>query len=519
MSCVSSSVKEVIIINNQKQLKIGAIISYFAIFINIISGLVYTPWMIRMIGKSEYGIYTLASSLITLFLVDFGLSSATARFVSNYHAQHDEESVNCFLGLIYKFYAIIDLILFVSLTIVFFFVDSIYVKLTPWELHQFKVVYLIAASFSLVNLPFVTLNGIMTAYEQFIQLKLADLLYRLLLVGLTVIALLCGMGLYALVVCHTIAGLVIIAYKYIVIKRKTQIKVDFRYRNSYLAKEIVFFSLWTTISTLAARLIFNITPSILGIVANSDAIAVFGVVSTIEGFVYLITTAINGMFIPKISRIYVSEPDKPQEKFEPLMINVGRLQFGINSLLIVGFAIVGETFIFLLFGNEYKDAYLGILLVILPGVFFNSLQIGNTAMILQNKVKIQAIIAMICGVINVVLSVILSGRFGVLGACMSIFVAYSVRAILYHLAHHNIMKINIWRFIIKCYGRMLPSTLITIVVGLALNTFFKEETWLMLLVKGCSVVVVYMLTTYAFCLSWNEKKVLLQKIHLSPKSN
>ena len=75
----------------QDQIKIGAILSYVSIALNIIVGLLYTPWMRSQIGESNYGLYTLANSLITLFLVDFGLSAATARYLSKYHAEGEEE--------------------------------------------------------------------------------------------------------------------------------------------------------------------------------------------------------------------------------------------------------------------------------------------------------------------------------------------------------------------------------------------------------------------------------------------
>ena len=201
--------------NNKKQIGFGAIISYVAIIVNIVVGLIYTPWMVKQIGQSQYGLYTLANSLITLFLVDFGLSAAAARYVSNYHAEGKEEQVNNFLGVIYKFYIIVDLVIFIALTVLYFFIDKIYIKLTPEELKQFKVVYIIAASFNIVNLPFVTFNGILTAYEKFIQLKLADLIYRAIVVALTVTVLLLNWGLYALVAAHAVAGIIIIIYNWI----------------------------------------------------------------------------------------------------------------------------------------------------------------------------------------------------------------------------------------------------------------------------------------------------------------
>ena len=66
------------------QLKVGAAISYMALGINILTGLFYTPWMIHTIGKANFGLYTLALSVISLFVFDFGLSSAVTRFIAKY---------------------------------------------------------------------------------------------------------------------------------------------------------------------------------------------------------------------------------------------------------------------------------------------------------------------------------------------------------------------------------------------------------------------------------------------------
>ena len=373
---------------SSNQIKIGAILSYLSIGINIIAGLVYTPWMVDTIGKSDYGLYTLSNSLITLFLVDLGLSSAVSRYVAKYRAEGRQDKVNNFLGAVYKLYLIIDAVIFIALIIIYFCIDSIYVKLTPAELGKFKVVYLISASFAVINFPFVTFNGILNSYEEFVHLKLADVIYRILLVALTVITLLLGGRLYGLVVVHAIVGLIIIVYKWIVVKKRIKLRVNWKYSDFSLYKDVFGFSIWVTISSLAQRLVFNITPSILGAVASSATIAVFGIVTTIEGYTYTITTAINGMFMAKISRIY--ECGGEQDELMPLMLSVGKFQYAINGLIVAGFAVIGKEFINLWIGSTYLDAYYGILLVIIPGLFFNSMQIANTAMIVRKKVNLQA---------------------------------------------------------------------------------------------------------------------------------
>ena len=69
-------------IESTRQIKYGAIMSYISIAVNIIAGF-FIPLIVRQIGQNNFGIYTLATSIISMFLIDFGLSAAVSRFVSN----------------------------------------------------------------------------------------------------------------------------------------------------------------------------------------------------------------------------------------------------------------------------------------------------------------------------------------------------------------------------------------------------------------------------------------------------
>ena len=149
--------------NSSKQIKLGAIFSYIAIAFNMIAGLIYTPWMIEQIGQQNYGLYTLATSLITMFVMDFGMGAAVARFVSRYNAKGDQEGVNNFLGVVYKLYILIDAVIFLVLIGVYFFIDIIYTNLSLAELETFKVLYIIVTVFSIISLPFTNVNRILTS--------------------------------------------------------------------------------------------------------------------------------------------------------------------------------------------------------------------------------------------------------------------------------------------------------------------------------------------------------------------
>lgn len=500
----------------KKQFKYGAILSYFSIAFNIIAGLLFTPWMISSIGQSQYGLYTLAHSLISLFLIDFGLSSATSRYLSKYNAEGDKEGAENFLGAVYKLYLTIDAVILTILTVLFFFLGSIYANLTPTELEQFKVVYLLSGIFSIINFPFVTLNGILTAYEKFVPLKMMDIVTKALTIGLTVIALLFGFGLYALVGVHVVVGIAAILIKLIIIKNKVKVKPNFRHSNRQLYKDIFSFSLWMTISSLAGRLVFTITPSILGMVATTASIAVFGIVTTIEGYSFTITTAINTMFIPKVSKIYAA--DAPLPKLNQIFQTVGKFQFAINGLIVAGFASVGKQFVTLWAGEAYSDAYLGLLLIIVPGLFFNSLQIADTALIVQNKVKYQALLSVATGCINVIFSFFLSSRFGVLGACTSIFIAFVFRALIMHIISVKVIHLDLGAFMKICYLRGAVPLIATICVGLLLNKVLVGAGWINLIIKAGIVCIVYLVLIALFLLNKNEKQQIRNKLKRKKQS-
>lgn len=458
--------------NSSKQIKIGAIISYGTIVFHIVAGLIYTPWLLSQIGQSDYGLYTLATSLITLFVMDFGLGAAISRYVSRYRAQNNQQAVNDFLGMIYKLYMIVDAAIFLVLLVYFFLIDKVYVNLSPEEIEKFKIIYIITATFSVVSFPFSNLNGVLTAYEKFIALKLCDFFNKVLNIFLVVIALLFGWGVYALVSVHAIVGLMTIAVKLLIIKQKTPARVNFKFFDKSMLKEIFGFSMWTTVGNILQRLILGISPSIIAAVcaAGSVEVAIFGLASTVEGYVYTFATAINGMFMPRISKIIVD--GKKDTELMPLMVKVGRIQLMLVGLVSVGFLALGKSFIVDIWNKpDFVQSYYCAALLLLPNMLYLPMQIANTTLVVENKVKIQAQVFMAMSVVNIVLSLILSHYWGAIGAALAVFVAYVVRVVLMIIVYQKQMNLNMVKFIKDVFINMSPYLILTFVAGFAMEKF------------------------------------------------
>ena len=482
------------------QLKLGALLSYIALAINIIVGLIYTPWMINSIGREDYGLYTLSLSVISLFVFDFGIGQSVTRFVAKYLSEGNQEKANNCIGLVYKLYFYIDVIIFLILTTLYFFIPEIYKELTPSEIEKFKIIYIASAFFSVISFPFIPVNGILTANEKFIQLKLCDLIHKLIIVVAMSACLLLGYGLYALVLVNVAAGLLTIAFKLFFIRRDTSTRVNILYKDKYEFREILSFSVWVTVKSLAERMIFTISPTILGIVSGSVEIALFGIVNVLEGYVFSFAGALNGLFLSRVSKITASSDND----IMPLMLKVGRMLFLVVGFIIAGFITVGKEFIQLWLGTEYEAVYISTVLIILPSLIYVPHEIGLTAITVQNKVKYQALVYICMSVINILVGLILARLYGCLGLCISIFAAYLFKVIGTDIILAKYMNINISLFYSNVIMKASGVFFLTIVLS-HLFSFIPIYGIFGFLIRGCFMSVIYIVTMWLFSLNKEEK--------------
>ena len=55
---------------HHNQLRSGSLLTYVQMTLNIIVSIAYTPFMLRILGKSEYGLYSTVASTIAIFPAD-----------------------------------------------------------------------------------------------------------------------------------------------------------------------------------------------------------------------------------------------------------------------------------------------------------------------------------------------------------------------------------------------------------------------------------------------------------------
>lgn len=492
------------------QIKLAAILSYSTILFNILAGLIYTPWMVGKIGQSNYGIYTLTISLISMFILDFGLSSAVSRFISKYRVENNEQSINDFLGVTYKLYIYIDILIVIVLTIVFFMIERIYINLTIDEIHKLKIIYLISGLFSIISFPFMPLNGIIVANEKFIFLKSLDLLQKVLTVLLMCVSLLLGAGLYMLVIVNVGVGIVLIIVKLVYINKNIKHRVNFKCKNRNILKQIFSFSIWATTIGIFQRFILNITPSILGVFSGSSQIAIFSIGMTIEGYAYTLSTALSGLFLPKVTNLVYGVSNDSGKKLESLMIQVGRVQLFIIGAIFSIFITLGKDFVILWMGKGFENAYIVAILLIAPLVVIVTQEIANTMLVAMNKIKYDAYCILVTSIISFILSIILTPKMGAIGAAIAIFIGNIIgRIILKNIFFYKYLEISIRRFYMECQIKMSLPILVTIFTGIIISYFIPQINMFIFSIKTLFLVLIYTLSMWFIVLNKSEKDLVL----------
>ena len=105
----------------KSEIKKGAVLGYVNLASTILVTFLYTPIMLKLLGQSEYGLYSLVTSVVAyLSVLDMGFGNAMIRYVSKSLAREEKEKEKSINGMFFVLYCIMllgnryYLLLFVS---------------------------------------------------------------------------------------------------------------------------------------------------------------------------------------------------------------------------------------------------------------------------------------------------------------------------------------------------------------------------------------------------------------------
>ena len=156
------------------QIRLGTVLSYINLALGNLIPLVYTPVMLRMLGQSEYGLYTLAHSVVGyLSLLSFGIGGTIVRYLAKARAKNDKEEEAKIAGLFLKIYSVLAIIVVIAGVAIAKRVDFFFGKtITTAALGKMQYLVLLMAVNTAITFPTSVFSSVIIANERFIFNKL-----------------------------------------------------------------------------------------------------------------------------------------------------------------------------------------------------------------------------------------------------------------------------------------------------------------------------------------------------------
>lgn len=493
------------------QLKAGAILSYFSMAMGYIIALIYTPIMLRLLGQSEYGLYSLVESVVSyLGILNFGFGSAYIRYYFKYKLNDDDNQINRLNGMFLIIFSCIG-ILSVCIGILMWFNTDILFgsKITSQEHIIAKKLLSILIINVAIQFPNIVFNSFIIAKEKFIFQKVLQMIKVIMTPIFTILVLHIGFGSIGMGIVVTLINISLGILNLIYCFKKLGMRFKFNNLDFKLIKEIAVFSSYIFLYIVMDQVLWNVDKFILGIFWGTNEVAVYSLASQLSIYYISLVTTVSSVFVPRVNQIVLSgNSSSVDDELTELVIKVGRIQFVISLYIMLGIVFIGKSFIVLWAGKNYIDSYYIALLLIIPVTFPLIQSLGIEIQRAKNRQKFLALVYIGIAVFNILLSIPLAKLYGGIGSAFGTAVALLLGNVLVaNWYYHFRLGLNMKKFWISI-TKLLPASIIPIILGLIILAMNKDVGILRFLILGCTYTLVYFVSMWFLGFNKFEKDLI-----------
>ena len=410
----------------KSQLRAGVLLTYLNIGLGSLIPIFYTPVMLRILGQSEYGLYSLANSVVGyLSLLTFGLGSTIVRYVAKYRAEGNKEGEEKVIGLFLLMYSVLAIFVLIGGAVLSDNVETIFHRgLTDAEISKITILIRIMSFNMAISFPISVFGSIIMAHERYIYRQAVNILSTVAVPCANIVILYMGYGSIGMTMVSTGLQFLMlplnVGYCFCILK----IRPKFRKLPIKLIKEIISFSVFVFIGSIVDMLFWSTDKLILGMLTSTAVVAVYNVGSTFNSMMTSISTAFSGVLMPKTTGMITK--GATSEQLTALFIRIGRLQYLIIALALSGFIVFGHDFKLLRAGKGYEEAYYIALVTLIPLSIPLIQNTGLSIVTAQNKHQFRSMVYLIIAIANVISTYLVVPLMGGFGAALCSGISYII---------------------------------------------------------------------------------------------
>ncbi len=490
------------------QKKAGVILSYLNMILNMCISIFFTPFLIRVLGDAEYGVYRIVQSFAgQLSIMTFGVCAIVTRNVAFFDAQNKPKEKENFLFMALCISVVMAVLVGIVGSALYSLTDVAFSNsLSQQEISTAKTLVILFV----INTIFVVLNdgftGMIIGHEKFVVARSIKTVKLVLRVLSLIVLLSLGFKSIALVVTDLALCVLCFAFEAFYCFAILKEKVKFHYFDKQMFKTSIVFSCAVFFQALINQVNQNMDSTILGIMVSPEIVTMYSLALTLYTTYNSFSIAATTVFIPQATKMVAN--NATSDELTDLVAYTGRYAFMLAGLILTGFVLFGETFLTLWVGSGYTRAYTVALILMIPMTI--PLVQNTCECILDAKLKrmSQSLILLATAVINLLVSVILVRHIGYIGAAIGTALAVITgNIIMMNIFYHKCIHLKIGRMFKNIFHRLLAC-----IVGACLIGFFIREIHFPLTsvldfgIKVSIYIVIYFVILYFFGMNEGERK-------------
>ena len=494
------------------QERIGIVLTYVNIVINFLIGILYTPFMTATLGKAEYGLYSQIGALINYMSVaDFGLHSTITRYVAKYRVNKDDEGQKLFLSDCLWFYLAVTVLLTIVGIILCSNIKIFINNNTSAELFEKAQIMsvLLVVNISL-SLPLGMYASILEGYGDFgitNAIKIAAIVIR---TGVLIGVLTMGAGSIGIVIVDTVFTILRPLIYALIARFRHKVKIRLFKFSWSRTKELLKFSVYIFILALVNQFFWKLGQVALGKIVGTEASAEYGLSVQIISYIEPLTLAISGVFLPRITRFAYGEKDS-NEKINYLFKKIGKYQALLITLVFIGFIFYGQQFVHLWVGDDYKNAYY-LITILIAAIWTQSIMtVGTSTLKAIGKHKYQAFIYLGSALVNVGVGILFAHFYGAIGMAIGTLIAILfVQTPLMIVVFVKHAKLKMGAFYLNVFKSIALPVIGSSVFMYIANYYVSINSWIKFFALVLISSIVYLILAFFFALDSDERREMVR---------
>jgi O-antigen/teichoic acid export membrane protein len=456
--------------------------------VNAIVTMLLTPYVLRHLGETRYGIWVLTFSVIGYYgLLDLGFRGGVNQYITRYLSLGEYDRVNeCASSAFYALSGLGALICLLSITAAFF-VPSF--RTVPPELHDetFWCILLVGCAGG-VQCAFFPFSAVFTATQRYDLANAIGITTRLITAIGIMLALNAGYGLLALSVVTCGATIFDYTVRYFIARRLVpRLVISRKLINMKRIREISSFGLWNFLISVSAYLAMHADSLIIGSILTLAAVAHFALATGLVRQLADLLGPIGQVFYPVAVDLHAN--GKKQEMID-MYVYGSRLQLTIVFCVVIISVAWAEDFYRIWLGPEFAQSgvypsiatifrvlSIGVVALYIPGI-------GAQLLLGSGRIKALASGVITESLLNLCLSVVFIRYYGLLGVAFGIVSAsIIVRGFLIPYLLNKYLDITL-RHTIQAAIRPLGVALLTIIAVIGIRSVSTANNWSVLFLHG-----------------------------------